>query len=206
MLSKHIKRSDQILIIGCGNSSLGADLYDDGYQNITNIDFSQTVIALMAAKHVQRSRMRWIEMNMLELDFPAQSFDVVLDKAAMDALLVDEGSVWDPKEECKKDVHRYCLCVSKCLKPKGLFLQITFAQPHFRRKYLENSDYGWTFEYRVFGTGLGYFFLVMQKSEEDFFLNQAHKDHSIEINESNASNKLLEETNILDIVLEASDF
>lgn len=47
--------------------------------------------------------MSWRVMDMTALDFPDGSFDVVIDKAAMDALLTDEGSVWEPNAEvCSK--------------------------------------------------------------------------------------------------------
>ena len=38
--SKEIK----ILVVGCGNAEFSADLYDNGYKNITNVDFSKVVI------------------------------------------------------------------------------------------------------------------------------------------------------------------
>lgn len=31
----------RLLVVGCGNSELSAQLYDDGFQDITNIDFSK---------------------------------------------------------------------------------------------------------------------------------------------------------------------
>jgi len=34
----------KILNLGCGNSQLSDDMYDDGYLNITNIDISSVVI------------------------------------------------------------------------------------------------------------------------------------------------------------------
>ena len=34
----------KILILGCGNADFSADMYDEGYQNITNVDFSEVVI------------------------------------------------------------------------------------------------------------------------------------------------------------------
>lgn len=41
------------MIVGCGTSELGANLYKDGFNFITNVDFSKTVIDHMRAKHEQ---------------------------------------------------------------------------------------------------------------------------------------------------------
>jgi hemerythrin superfamily protein len=132
------KEDCKILIVGCGNSSFSADLYDEGFHNITNIDFSSIVIKKMESVHSEkRNKMKWIEMDMTKMTFPENSFDIVIDKAAMDALVVDEGDVWNPKDEVISAVDDMCNCVSKVLKKtNGLFLQISFAQPHFRTKYL----------------------------------------------------------------------
>lgn len=46
-----------------------------------------------------------------------EQFDVVLDKAAMDAIIVDEEDIWCPNEATVSVVDRMCLSVTKCLKP-----------------------------------------------------------------------------------------
>ena len=100
LLFQHIKPSDRILNLGCGNSGLSASLYERGYQNINNIDFSQTVIARMKERTLcTMPNMRWHVMDMLDLAFDSDSFDVVLDKGSVDALMVDQGDVWNPKQE-----------------------------------------------------------------------------------------------------------
>jgi hypothetical protein len=59
-----------------------------------------------------KEAMSWRVMDMTALDFPDGSFDVVIDKAAMDALLTDEGSVWEPNAEvCSKISSVCCLRV-----------------------------------------------------------------------------------------------
>lgn len=137
-LLPHLRPDDRILIVGCGNSSFSADLYDAGYQNIVNIDYSGVVIERMKALHSElRPRMTWLEMDMTKMAFEPESFDVVIDKAAMDALVVSEGDVWDPYPEVIENVDKMCLCVSSVLKSSdSKFLQISFNQPHFRTKYL----------------------------------------------------------------------
>ncbi|PHJ22206.1 s-adenosyl-l-methionine-dependent methyltransferase [Cystoisospora suis] len=62
-----------------------------------------------------------------------------IDKAAMDALVVDEGSVWEPRMEVRQDVEGFLGGVTACLKRGGIFMQITFHQPHFRRRYFLND-------------------------------------------------------------------
>jgi len=57
----------------------------------------------------------------------------------MDALMCDEGSVWDPSPRTRQDAAAMCQAVSRVLKPGGCFLQISFAQPHFRKRYLEDA-------------------------------------------------------------------
>ena len=133
-----IKFTDKILIVGCGNSRLSAGLYDAGFTSITNIDFSEIVIEKMKLLHGDvRPLMEWIFMDMTDLKFEERSFDVVIDKASMDALMVDEGDVWHPNLSTINITDRMCLGLSKVLiLNTGRFIQLSFAQPHFRTKYL----------------------------------------------------------------------
>jgi SAM-dependent methyltransferase len=54
-----LKSSDKILIVGCGNSNFSADLYDAGFTNVVNIDFSTIVIDNMREKNQDRPGMEW---------------------------------------------------------------------------------------------------------------------------------------------------
>ena len=138
LLSRYLPSSKEckILVVGCGNSSFSSDLYDSGYEYIVNIDFSEVCIERMRDKYISKPNMSWMVMDMTNLTFPDHSFDVVIDKASMDAIMVDEGDVWDPEQETIDQVDQMCLGIRRILRPEGIFLQITFAQPHFRTKYL----------------------------------------------------------------------
>jgi 2-polyprenyl-3-methyl-5-hydroxy-6-metoxy-1,4-benzoquinol methylase len=132
-------KSKRILIVGCGNSSFSASLYDEGYENITNIDFSSICIQNMKNKHeLTRPSMSWIIMDMTDLSsFENESFDIVIDKASMDAIMVDEEDVWHPCEYVIHSVDCMCQHISRVLKnTSGKFIQLSFMQPHFRTKYL----------------------------------------------------------------------
>ncbi|CEP16565.1 hypothetical protein [Parasitella parasitica] len=112
----------KILMLGCGNSTLGEDMYNDGYKNITNIDYSKTVIDNMKERCADKPEMNWLEMDIRDLKFANESFDVVIDKGTMDALMCDRGDVWDPSEELIKDVKGEVDEVERVLKVGGTFL------------------------------------------------------------------------------------
>lgn len=58
----------QILVPGCGNSRLSEHLYDAGFHDITNVDFSKVVISDMLRRNVRdRPRMRWRVMDITSM-------------------------------------------------------------------------------------------------------------------------------------------
>ncbi|RUS32017.1 hypothetical protein BC938DRAFT_476495 [Jimgerdemannia flammicorona] len=131
LLNEHIPdKNASVLMLGCGNSTLSEDMYDDGYKHITNIDFSTVVIENMRTRCADRSEMKCeyrktryvlmipsntpgdlclrihlrfcpkgLEMDIRALKFDDLSFDIILDKGTMDALMCDRGDVWSPDEE-----------------------------------------------------------------------------------------------------------
>lgn len=86
----------KILMLGCGNSELSAQMYDAGCQRITNVDFCPSVIREMMLKNLRRRpRMQWLVADVTALPrgsrhFPASGFGVVVDKGALDALHSEE--------------------------------------------------------------------------------------------------------------------
>ena len=84
-----------------------------------------------------RPNMEWLVMDMTDMSsIPNGYYDAVIDKAAMDALMTAEGDVWNPDQEVIDSSRRMCRHVSRILKIGGYHLHISFAQPHFRKKYL----------------------------------------------------------------------
>ena len=69
-----------VLVIGCGNSALSADMYDAGYTAIVSVDYSEAVIAQMRTANANRAGMQWEVMNVTAMTFPDGAFDVVIDK------------------------------------------------------------------------------------------------------------------------------
>ena len=75
-------------------------------------------------------------MTRLRDTFPLASFDAVIDKAGMDAVLADGGDVWDPPSHLLSAARACTHGVARVLRDRGTFLSLSFAQPHFRRAYL----------------------------------------------------------------------
>lgn len=126
----------QILVPGCGNSRLSEHLYDAGIHAITNIDFSKIVISDMLRRNVRdRPSMRWRFMDMTQMQFMDGTFDVVLDKGGLDALMEPEvGS---------KLGKQYLSEVKRVLKSRGKFICLTLAESHVLDLLFSKFRFGW---------------------------------------------------------------
>ena len=81
-------------MLGCGNSELSEQMYDAGYTKITNIDISSVVIEQMAERsRLSRPEMKFLVGDVTDLHMYADSsFDILIDKSTIDALLCGEDS------------------------------------------------------------------------------------------------------------------
>ena len=53
LLLPQLKTTDRILVLGCGNSNMTADLWNDGFKDITSIDLSKVTSAATVSLHLQ---------------------------------------------------------------------------------------------------------------------------------------------------------
>jgi 2-polyprenyl-3-methyl-5-hydroxy-6-metoxy-1,4-benzoquinol methylase len=90
-LKKYIKSSDKILNIGCGKSLMSEQMYDEGFENIINCDFSEKVIEgkhtifvkileMNARSKSKRPKMEYHVMDVMKMTYENGAFDAVLDK------------------------------------------------------------------------------------------------------------------------------
>ncbi|KAF8557705.1 S-adenosyl-L-methionine-dependent methyltransferase [Imleria badia] len=170
-LATHIRllipdKTARILMLGCGNSKFSEDMWEYGYRNIVNIDYSAVVIEQMRARHGElRPDMEWHEMDVRALSFENASFDIAIDKGrTMDAMMTSSTSVWDPPEDTIKDCTAEVSEVLRVLRPSGTFLYITFGQPHFRRRFLTGPhSSGTRLEIKELGESFHYYMYVLRK-------------------------------------------
>lgn len=160
----------KVLVVGCGNSDASFELWracseakekqdeltTSNNLSVTSMDYSVTVIENMRTKYPE---LTWIVQDMTDMkDVLPNSFDYVLDKAAMDALVVDEGDPWNPNSFTKDRVARMMTEINRILKPGGTFIQVSFQQPHFRKAYLQTGSVNTEIETEEIQQGLGYFY------------------------------------------------
>ncbi|CAJ0571547.1 unnamed protein product, partial [Mesorhabditis spiculigera] len=164
---KQLKPNPRILHVGCGSSQLSMRLYDAGFHDITNVDFSEVLISSSKARYGEGyPEMRWICDDMTSLcRLPSKSYDVVLEKATIEALLVGEKSPWSPSDSALKMVDDVFSSINRVLTSSGLFLSISFTQPHFRvPALLRRSD--WGVEVEEFGDQFHFYCYVVRMDRD----------------------------------------
>ncbi|XP_078263925.1 eEF1A lysine and N-terminal methyltransferase isoform X2 [Rhinoraja longicauda] len=139
VLHKYIKLNDKVLVVGCGNSELSEQMYDVGYQSITNIDISPAVISHMKARNaVRRPSLAFTEMDVGQMEFADSQFQVVLDKGTLDAIMTDESAGTLRKVEGMFGE------IGRALRPGGRYLCVSLAQEHIASKAVRYfSQLGW---------------------------------------------------------------
>nr|SVE72826.1 EOG090X02SD [Ceriodaphnia reticulata] len=125
VLHKYINPRDNILVGGCGNSTLSADLYNAGFTSMTNVDISETVIEQMT-KEYQKTHplMTFVAMDLLQMSFAAESFSCFLDKGTLDALMSDTN------QESQERAEKLFKEVDRVLKVGGRYICISLLQEH----------------------------------------------------------------------------
>ncbi|VDN20541.1 unnamed protein product [Gongylonema pulchrum] len=131
ILIKYLKSTDKILQIGCGNSELAAQLYDNGYRAVSSIDIDQGVIDKQIARNkTLRPELQFSCCSALDLRSPEDSYNVVLDKGTLDALLPSE------KEGAAEEVQKMFAEVCRVLTFGGRYIVVSLAQEHVLRVFL----------------------------------------------------------------------
>ncbi|XP_033119129.1 eEF1A lysine and N-terminal methyltransferase-like [Anneissia japonica] len=129
ILHKYSKCTDDVLMVGCGNSVLSEDLYDVGYHQLVNIDISAVVIKHMTTKNAEkRPEMKFIEMDVQKMTFENEHFNVVMDKGTLDAIMSDS------EPATVKSVQYMFSEIDRVVKYGGRYICISLAQQHIAKE------------------------------------------------------------------------
>jgi ubiquinone/menaquinone biosynthesis C-methylase UbiE len=125
------KETGQILNLGCGNSEFAEDMYNDGYKNIKNIDISHNVIKTMAERNKDKEGMIYEVMDVRDLKYEDNSFDLAVDKSTIDALLCGEDAFINVAKMIKE--------VQRVLKVGGYYMIVSYGTPEYRMLHLNRK-------------------------------------------------------------------
>jgi RAT1-interacting protein len=108
---------------------MGLNMLDSGLSFVMNVDISEVVIEQMKSKYSTESRLLWQTMNCEELKFPDESFNFVVDKGTIDALYCCD--------QFETAISRTLSEIGRVLKRSSYFIDISFAQPSFRKQIMQ---------------------------------------------------------------------
>ena len=97
-------------------------------------------------------------MDVRSLAFPSSSFECVLDKGTLDAILCGSDS--------SKHAQSMLAECQRVLRPGGCLLVITYGQPSSRLTYLEQRSYEWDVTYETLG-GTRYMYKCVKRQPTD---------------------------------------
>lgn len=127
----NITEESKILMVGCGNSKLSEQMYDAGYKNIVNVDIAPSIVNLMKDYHDKKEKfMEWEVMDCTAMTYKDESFDLVIDKGTIDAVICGDDlspSLLITREMCR------------VTKKSGHIVLVSNSAPQGRRLLFEDS-------------------------------------------------------------------
>ena len=135
LLDKYVKDKEKLLVLGCGNSTLSAEIGENYFSKIISIDISKNVIENMKKQYHDKPKLEWEYMDCRKTTFENETFDVVIDKGTIDALCCSTNSLANVSNT-SEDMFRI-------LKPGGYFIVITFGTPCQRLVEINHTKHNW---------------------------------------------------------------
>ncbi len=110
-------------------------MYEEGYENIINIDISDNCVKYMQEKIKTRCpKLIYKQMDVLDMnEFKQGEFNIVLDKGTLDSILCGDNSTPNA-EKMLSEIHRV-------LAPNGIYICVTYGDEELRKKFLVNIDF-----------------------------------------------------------------
>ena len=126
-----IKKESRILNVGCGNSEFSEKMYDEGFTHNYNIDICKNVIDFMKSRNKERKGLHFDVMDVCEMAYKDETFDLIIDKSTIDALLCGDHSFMIVAKMLKE--------ISRVLKTGGYYIIVSYGKPENRMTHLERD-------------------------------------------------------------------
>jgi len=126
-----IRNDMNVLVTGAGTSRIGVELAERGVASVQHIEQSEHAVNAMKARYGNSGGATWAQMDVCKMTTANGTFDVVVDKACLDAILCEEGGT--------RKSQLYMKQVARVLKPNGKLILISTGHEAIRRSYLSNS-------------------------------------------------------------------
>lgn len=85
----------------------------------------------MGERNKERSEMKYEVMDVRDITYPDQYFDVAIDKSTIDALLCGDNAYLNVAKMMKE--------VQRVLKPEGYYIAISYGKPENRAQHFERD-------------------------------------------------------------------
>jgi RAT1-interacting protein len=106
-----------------------------GFGKVVNVDISDVVIEKMKEMFAEEKALEWIQADCRSLPFENESFDVVMDKGTLDALVCSDAA----RSNGKSMLSEAC----RVLKSGGIFVEISCGSLNDRKCYFELCGNSW---------------------------------------------------------------
>lgn len=144
--TKRLHSSEIYLHVGCGDSQLGRDLAPAGL--VVEVDYAESALERLFTQIFEHREGIVADARSCYLR-SGIAFDMVIDKGisqasflgTIDAVFSDGSSPWSPAESTRNNVGLMVQQAHRMLAQSGMFIVMTFGQPHFRLPHM--TACGW---------------------------------------------------------------
>ena len=128
----------EILILGCGNSTLPAELHSEGFHYITNIDYSPTIIEEMKSRYGDYQDMDFHVMDAVHLEIEEESINCIIDKGTLDCLICAQNAL--------PPIASMMINIMRILVSGGVYICVSHGKPDTRLPFFQDPKLNWKIE------------------------------------------------------------
>jgi len=145
-------RHEKVLVVGCGNSLMSEQVSCEGFSAVISIDYISSIVDELAIKYRHRfPSMQFVCMDATKLSFSGESFELVLDKGTLDAILCGAQ---------QPVIHAMIEQIYRVLKCNGVYAVVSCNPPAKIASYVMSGDRRWLLQFRGVGQRHSYLYLL----------------------------------------------